>query len=244
MPSKSLDPEAFSGPASTRQGLLLLETCGNFGDATHRTFTAAFYDPLVRKRVDFICGLVSEQPRESFDIRSMTKRFLAHLYDMTVSRTPSLLPGGLLEAFHGILLLFMIRSTLRSILQYSRAGFTSFGHQAYQDHSFEQGVACTLYQPMLAILETSKMTFGEMLRSESSAPNTTTDALYASARVISIPDPMNANPLEHILFLFKQMFPTRRASTWKGVDHAARKPSAHLGDADPLTFVDPSTYSG
>lgn len=96
-------------------------------------------------------------------------------------------------------------------------------------------MSCTLYQPMLAVLESSKMTFTELSRS--TAPNMYKEyALMQAARVISIPDPMNASPLEHILYFFANIFPARVASLEKSVESAARKSSEHLAGSDPSAY--------
>lgn len=172
----------------------------------------------------------------------MIKGFLADLYAITVKKTPSTRAQRVLEAFYGILLLFMVRGTLRSILRYSKSGFTSFGYQANQDHSFERGVTCTLYQPMLAVLESSQLSFLNLIRSQGPGSATETDALFQAAHVIHIPDRFNATPLEHILFFFEKQFPPQVASIGKSVESATKKPSEHLAAANPSTYVDPSTY--
>jgi len=213
----------------------LLGSCGYLLDTTDRIFTAALSDESRTKDSYAIRGLVSKLPRESFNIKNMIKGFLGDLYGIMLDKTTSPRPECVLEAFYGTVILFTVRRTLRSILRFSRNRFTSFGHQANQDHSFERGVACTLYQPMLAVLESSKMTFSEMLESMGPDSNRKT-ALFRAACMIHIPDPMNATPLEHILFFFEKLYPARVASIEKSVESAAKKPSEHLAAADPWTI--------
>ena len=65
---------------------------------------------------------------------------------------------NVIPSFYGVLALFLIRVTIRSILRYSYHGFNASGWQINQDHSFDRGLSCALYQPMLLELEHSKLT--------------------------------------------------------------------------------------
>ncbi len=212
----------------------MLESCARLLEDTEGLLTVALSDDHVIENLDVIRGLVTELPSESSNIRGMVTGFFADLYDTTYRQWPQ----RILDAFYGVLLLFMVRRTLRSILRNSKIGFTAVGHEVNQDYSFETGATCILYQPMLAILESSKVTFSEMLKTADCIKSTMTAVLYQTAYVVHIPDPMNATPLEHILFFFEKEFPSRLASAWKSVESPARQPSEHFAAVDPLTNLD------
>ena len=93
--------------------------------------------------------------------KNMLKYYLHDLY-LDLGQPTRLTSRSIRESFNSILTLFLIRVTIRSILRYSYQGFTASGWQINQDHSFDRGLSCILYQPMLLDLEHSKVTLAEI----------------------------------------------------------------------------------
>lgn len=138
---------------------------------------------------------------EAFIIKRQLQGFLRSLY---VSATASFAsPLVLFVMFHGILLLFMIRYTLRCTSRYSGHGLKAFGEQANQDPSFDDGLACALYQPMILVLESEEVTFDELSRRAGKYQI----AVAEARRVVNIPNPGNKTPMDHIRYFFQQVFP-------------------------------------
>lgn len=124
-----------------------------------------------------------------------------------------------LDIFYGILILFMIRCTLRSVLRYSECDAKATGYQVNQDHSFDRGIWCPLYEPLILALGSRKETFGELIdsRSELTAVMGDNDsdqqkdgyraALTEAASLLDVPTPRDKTPMDHIQHFFKLMFP-------------------------------------
>lgn len=121
-----------------------------------------------------------------------------------------------LRAYYSILLLLLIRCTLRSILRYSRYGLIATGHQANQDHSLDRGLLCPLYQPMLFVLEASQLAFGDF--GQDSTIPISLRKLYAEAHnVLNSRRSIGLTLLEHIALVFEQFFPSPGGNAGMGL---------------------------
>ncbi|MCJ1451126.1 hypothetical protein MMC28_001461 [Mycoblastus sanguinarius] len=126
------------------------------------------------------------------------KRFLSvfHLAVIDASRHPLRGQTNLLEVFYGTIILFLIRSTLRSILQPHGNGYETLLDQALHDVSFDKGPSCPLYQPMLSLL--AMRPFGRILWAlddSSLNENRELPAYYHKAtNLIPVSQPLQASP--------------------------------------------------
>ncbi|KAL6721827.1 hypothetical protein ACLMJK_000932 [Lecanora helva] len=106
-----------------------------------------------------------------------------------------------LTSFYGILILFLIRSALRSALQYSAHDFKTSAYQEGLDTFFRLGAGCPTYQPNMAVLEATKTTINETWP-EDDAKDEKTLWLYAqyqrAGKLLSIPYGLQ-NTLAHNL---------------------------------------------
>jgi len=117
----------------------------------------------------------------------------------------------IVQLYYGLLLLFVVRLTLKAIFSYSRHGFQPSTRQYSQDHDFEQGWASVVYQPMSYALGASDMSFDIYLRALKGEP-----ALHdfphlqrhCEAAASLLPAPRHGSILEHVQYFFALFYPT------------------------------------
>ena len=106
-----------------------------------------------------------------------------------------------LTNFYGVLILFLIRCTLRSVFQYLELGFQAAENQKTQDSTFVMGSACPIYQLNLTALRTSNITIAETWPSDE-LKNRKTLWLYAQCqrarKLLAMPDGMNRTLGQHL----------------------------------------------
>lgn len=111
-----------------------------------------------------------------------------------------------LTVIHGVLILFLIRSTLRSAFQCLEHGFEAVQSQRFQDPelqdpSFVQGSKCPIYQLYLAVLRASSTTLAETWPNDD-AKDEKSLWLYAqcqrAGKLLAMPDGNNKTLREHL----------------------------------------------
>ena len=145
------------------------------------------------------------------EVKSTFKAFLSALYHLSSSEVLLTSNGDFLQVFYGTLLLFLIRTSLRAILHYPIDGHYAYGEQSTQDVLIGMGSASLLYQPLLSVLETTKMTFGGYLQRLDTDPALKKSAhlrqhYEIAASLMSVPDPLETSIAEHVFFFFEQFY--------------------------------------
>lgn len=136
---------------------------------------------------------------EALNIKSRLLVFLHSLHHHGACYRPK----NFLIIFHGILIEFLIRCTLRCILRYSQPSLRALGQQASQDLSFDDGTSCILNEPMVQFRE---KTFRELKQEEIA----TRAELVKAALLIGIPDPWDKTPMDHIQYFFRAILSKQR----------------------------------
>ena len=117
-----------------------------------------------------------------------------------------------LQFYYGILILFIIRVSQKTICNYSKADFHASSLQTSQDQNFRIGLNCPLYQPMLYALGASEMTFGKYLNMLRIRPALTDlphlHEHYETAAHL-LPVSIDAFILEHITTFFSEAYPAQ-----------------------------------
>ena len=108
-----------------------------------------------------------------------------------------------LQLFCGILILFIIRASLKATLNYSIADFHAATLQTSQDPTFENNLNCPLYHPILYALGGSKVTFGKYLSMLKIKDMFYLYEYYKTAARL-MPVSMEATILEHVAYFFGQ----------------------------------------
>ena len=108
---------------------------------------------------------------------------------------------------YGILLLFLIRCTLRSVFRYSRHGFEAVECQRNHDAFFVLGSSCPSYQPNLAVLEASTVTVAQTWPRDDMKDRKSM-WLYTqcqrAAKLLAMPDGPNKTLGEHLEYSINQ----------------------------------------
>ena len=136
-----------------------------------------------------------------------------------------------LQLFYGILILFIIRASLKALLNYSIAGFHAATLQASQDPTFKNNLNCPLYHPILYALGGSRVTFGKYL-SMLMTNAALKDSFYlyehyeTAARLMSVS--IEAPILEHVAYFFDQFTEAPSADGSAGFRRRAIDASAQL----------------
>ena len=143
--------------------------------------------------------------RGIYDIKTSLRWFLFSIFEDIFRRDSHTEPKDLLRGFYCILILSLIRYTLRSVLRCDEYGYRACGPQVQQDLDVERGLCSELYLPTLFVLETSKATISQIMQNLES--ETCTQYVLASA-LVPIPQPKDATLLQHITFFFGELFPS------------------------------------
>ena len=145
------------------------------------------------------------------EVKSTFKAFLSVLYHLSSLEVLLTSSGDFLQVFYGTLLLFLIRTSLRAILHYPIDGHYAYGEQSTHDVLIGMGSASLLYQPLLSVLETTKMTFGGYLQGLNTDPALKKSAhlrqhYESAASLMSVPDPLETSIAEHVFLFFEQFY--------------------------------------
>ena len=134
-------------------------------------------------------------------LRLSLTRFLEALQELALIPPFSEELANHLTIVYGILILFLIRCTLRSTFQGFQHGFKPFESQNSHDAFLVLGSACPVYQPNLAVLEASNMTIARSWPSEESKDRKSMWLYTQCQRVgklLAMPDGMNKTLGEHL----------------------------------------------
>ncbi|KAL2042590.1 hypothetical protein N7G274_004349 [Stereocaulon virgatum] len=112
-----------------------------------------------------------------------------------------------LQLFYGILILFIIRAGLKTLLNHSIADFHADTLQTSQDPTFEKNLNCPLYHPILYALGGSKMTFGKylsMLKTKAALKDSYYLYEHYETAARLMPVSIEAPILEHVAYFLDQ----------------------------------------
>ena len=139
----------------------------------------------------------------------------------------------ILQLYYGILILFVVRATLKVMFNYSPRDFHPSIQQIVQDSNFERGWASRLYQPMSYALGASELSFGRYLRLLKAEPalcHFTHLQVHCEAAARLLPVPMEAFILEHVSYFFNIFYPSPEVDIGVELGHRAKLASAQLAE--------------
>ena len=136
-------------------------------------------------------------------LRLSLTRFLEALQELALAPPFSESLANHLSNVYGILILFLIRCTLRSTFHCFQHGFEPCESQKGHDTFFILGSACPVYQPNLAILEASTVTIADSWPSDDTKDKKSmwiyTQCQRAS-KLLEVPDGSDKTLGQHLEF--------------------------------------------
>ena len=113
------------------------------------------------------------------------------------------------QLYYGILILFVIRLTIKAIFNFTRDSIWPNPDQTAQDSEFYRGLVSPLYHPMLHALVASKMSFARSIQLMDAEPSIRHDddlRMQCEEAATLLPLSKEAKIFEHVNYFFEQMY--------------------------------------